>query len=104
MTSKKQGKPNIFVGSSFGLANATSSTVTYNQYGFPSLIDTLIKDDCIELVYRANPVFHYSNGMQPDPKIWKEVYRSVNGKIEKVETIDGKYIPELNRPEGYEFE
>lgn len=90
-----------------GLCGATStiSSIVSDGYGQPCLISHFITEDSIQFIYRRDPNYTYtSTGFpvsQPYPLIYKDVYKAVDGKIKKVETILGKYVPASQ--ESYEF-
>lgn len=70
----------------------TSSTANISTHGPKRLIDTIVKEDSIEFIYRSEPQVMFG-GTPPMPKIWKEVIKSVDGKLAIVENIEARYIP-----------
>lgn len=91
--------------SSINIDTSGTSTMTVTsltQYGDQQLIDHFIFDDRIEFVYKAEPIC-WINYNKPPVKIWKDVYKCVDGKLQKSETIIGEYIPESHTMESYEF-
>lgn len=94
---------NLSTGISVASGNITSTTFNTNSYGEKILIDTIVNDDSIELVYKAYPIitytFHFGN--QPVPRVWKDIYKCVKGKLQIAETIEGTYVEA--RDESYEF-
>ena len=92
--------------------NISSSSTTFNifdQYEYPKLIDTLVFQDRIELVYRQNPSSSISytgyNSIgyhtQPPVKIYKDIYMAVDNELKKVERVEGTFLPA--RGDSYEF-
>ena len=77
--------------------NGTTSS-THNLYSTPELIDTIVKKDSIELIYKRQYMVSYNWGM-PNPEIYKDVYSRHGGDVRRV---IGTYIPEQS--ESYEFE
>ena len=67
-----------------------TTTGSFSEWGLPYLIDTIINQDSIELVYRKNSNFTYTDGfgIQPDPNIFKVIYSCQKGKWHK---SDKKY-------------
>ena len=81
------------------MQNTTSTYVsTHNLYSTPVLIDTIVKKDYIELVYKRQYMVSLGYGM-PNPEIYKDVYSRYGGDVRRV---IGTYIPEQS--ESYEFE
>lgn len=89
---------NLYVTTGF---SATSGYVEVNQYGEPRLMDTIVKDDCIELVYTETKLWSMSFG-DVDKRVFKIVYSCKEGKWNKSEKIYGEIIPASE--EKYEFE
>lgn len=75
-----------------------------NLWTSPVLIDTIVNDDRIELVYKCYSLITYSSWLEstPAPRIYKDVYGSVDGKLQKIKTVEGMYIPATT--ESYEFD
>lgn len=81
--------------------NITFSTM-YNE---PEVIRTIINHDRVEVIKKATSMINYtsssySNG--PEPKVWKEIYEPVDGKIIHTKTIEGRYVPPQS--ERFEFD
>lgn len=88
---------------------------TKPEYEEAVIIDTIIKEDCIEILYKAEPnasynnsiITAYSEGQDSPPvkaKIWKDVYGVSDGKFGKIKTIEGVYTPEQVIAEDYSFD
>lgn len=87
----------------------SSSTYNFDPYGLPYLLYHYITEDQIEFIYRRDSTITYTssfdgvnqfNNSNP-PIIYKDIYKVVDGKIKKVETVIGEYIPAS--PESYKF-
>ena len=105
-TTVTAGNGTIVTGTTGGAVSTGGTMVITPQYGPARLIETIVKEDCIELVYRSDPQFSFTiagSGTQPIPKVWKEVYGVVEGKFGKIKSIDGEHVPAVNTPETYEF-
>ncbi len=86
-------------------STSTSSSYDINSYYQKELIDTIILEDRVELIYKQIPLLQYWGGIQPNhPKITKDIIKSIDGKMIVVETIEGEYIPPVSEPESYYFE
>lgn len=81
------------------LHTGTPTSHTYLYYGKGEIVKTDIYEDRIEVVYKCEPCIHTYPGNNY-PKIYKEIYSRTDGTIQKIE---GKYIPEQNIEESYEF-
>lgn len=83
----------------------SSGTCTWNMYQDPQLMHTYIYEDRVEQIFMQESNMTYTVGIyqssSPPPRIYKEVYTIVNGKLAKTATIEGSYIPA--RGESYEF-
>ncbi len=84
--------------------SVTTGAYTSNQYTMDELVKTIVKEDCIELIYKKEPMWHYTNGGKPDPIITKRVYGVVNGKFGLIKTVNGTYTPSHVEPESYNFD
>jgi hypothetical protein len=77
--------------------------MTISRYSCVKLIDTLIFEDRIELVYRgilsstALPIQQHIHNFE----IWKNVYGCINGKFAMIEHVFGEYVPA--QEETYKF-
>lgn len=87
--------------------NYITNTI-YSPYGSPELIDTILSDHKLELVYqqRSNYTYTVSTAMGsafPEcyPRIYKDVYEIVDGKLTKTRTVEGEYVPP--QEESYTF-
>ena len=84
--------------------DCTSGTMSWNPWSYPSLIDTIVRQESIELVYRqdeniiATTTFDFN---PPRIKIFKVIYSCKKGKWHKSERIEGSYISASD--ETYEF-
>ena len=81
-----------------------TGTVNTDGFGYPCLIDTIVKQDSIELVYRRDPLFSYTvseHVAQPDPKIFKVIYSCKNKKWHQSERIEGSFVGV--KDETYQF-
>lgn len=58
----------------------------------------------IEIVRRYPSNMCYGNGTQAPDRIVKEIYGSVDGKVQLVQTITGKHTPGHFVKETFEFE
>lgn len=81
----------------------TTTTSSIYDWCLPVLLETIITEKGVEQVFRQDSTFTYTSpfGTQPPPRIYKNVYRIVKGKLKLIETIEGKYIPQ--KEESYEF-
>ena len=81
-----------------------TGTSNFEQYTYPYIIDTIVNDGSIEIVYRQDPTFTFTTGFcdaQPDPKIYKIIYSCKKGKWHQSEKIEGNFVPSSG--ESYEF-
>ncbi len=81
----------------------TGTTAGFNPWSNPYLIDTIVNQDSIELIYRQDAQFSYTTGQEShtDIKIFKIIYSCKKGKWHKSERIEGSYISASD--ETYEF-
>jgi hypothetical protein len=82
----------------------TGTTVCFEPWSNPYLIDTIVLEKSIELVYRQDAQFSYATlGYEPqtDIKIFKIIYSCKKGKWHKSKPIKGSYISAED--ETYEF-
>jgi len=105
LTDIKAGYP--FSGSMTGIAtsstypwNNTSTNMFVSKYSSVDLIDTLVSEDIIELVYKGVLAYN-TNPYSFNVEIWKDVYGCVDGKLVKIEQVFGEYIPP--QEESYSF-
>lgn len=78
------------------------NTITMDSLNIiqPYLVDTIVKDDCIELIYKQ--MSNYSNNWGELPIIvFKIIYSCKDGKWDVSERIYGKIIKATK--ESYEF-
>ena len=84
-----------------GNTTSTATTVFANiggLYSTPVLLDTIVKEDTIELVYKRQ--YQVSNGWgMPNPEVYKEIYSRTDGTM-RVE--QGRFIPA--QADSYEFD
>lgn len=80
------------------------TTTSFDRWGKPYLIDTVVLEDSIELIYRQDSNLTYTVNWQihEDVKIYKIVFSCKNGKWHVSDNIEGKYIHA--RGETYEFD
>lgn len=82
----------------------TTTTASYD-WCIPVLLETIITEKGVEQIFRQDSTITYTvfygTGSSPSPRIYKNVYRIVKGKLKLTETIEGKYIPQ--KEESYEF-
>lgn len=91
----------------------SSSTTVFDGYGEKQLINVIVKDLTIEIVYRRICMFTYTSitsistgglaSSNPD-QIFKEIYGFRDGKMKLLNVIYGKHIPKQYIEESYEFE
>ena len=76
------------------------TTVTWDPWGPPIHLNTTVYEDRIEIDYKAEATTYYSFSQSP-PKVWREIYTAVDGKLVK-EVKEGQY----HSPQGehYTFE
>ena len=77
--------------------NGTTSS-THNLYSTPELIDTIVKKDSIELIYKRQYMVSTGYGM-PRPEVYKDIYSRVGGDVRRE---IGTYIP--YQEESYVFD
>lgn len=84
-------------------ASDTSSITSWDGWGNPYIIDTILGNKSIELVYRRDAQFTHTvfPVSTPNPKIFKIIYSCKNGKWHKSEKIKGYYVSK--KEESYEF-
>ena len=75
----------------------TSSTYVYTTHGTPYIIDTIVKDDSIEVIYKQEC---YLTG---NYLVYKIIYSCKDGKWHVSDKIYGKIIEERIIEEHYEF-
>ena len=77
--------------------NGTTSS-THNLYSTPELIDTIVKKNSIELIYKRQ--YMVSNGFgMPRPEVYKDIYSRIGGDVRRE---IGTYIP--HQDESYVFD
>jgi len=77
--------------------NGTTSS-THNLYSKPELIDTIVKKNSIELIYKRQ--YMVSNGFgMPRPEVYKDIYSRIGGDVRRE---IGTYIP--HQDESYVFD
>lgn len=84
----------------------TSMTDISNLWQFPELLHTQITEEGVEQVFRENPSITYTTCIYPytapDPRIYKNIYRIVDGKLILIKRVEGRYIPPTQ--ESYTFD
>lgn len=78
-----------------------SSTAWLNQWSEPTLVETIVKDESIELIYFQYPTVTFSYHSAPKNICFKIIYSCIDGKWNKSEPIYGEVIPASK--ETYEF-
>ena len=69
---------------------ATNVTfTTSSNYSTPELIDTIVQEDCIKLIYKRQSMLANNWGL-PNPEIYAEVYSRIDGSMR---IVNGQYIP-----------
>lgn len=90
-------------------SNTTGSFTinTSSMYTDKRLLNVVIKDITIEILYRESPMYAYTivgaNSTQPD-RIWKEIYGLSNGKMTLLEVVQGKHVLAYSVPESFVFD
>lgn len=96
----------VITGSQFPRGDNTWSTSSLNPWQLPVLINTIITEDGVEQIFRQESSITMTSNIypyfSPPPRIYKNVYRIVEGKLKLTETIEGRYLPA--KDESYEFE
>lgn len=88
--------------------NTTTALVSTDGFGTPYIIDTVVKEGCVEVVFRREPTVTYTtyevNGYnaRPYPQIYKIRYYAQGDQLVASEKIYGRFLP--SRGEGYEFD
>lgn len=93
VTNLPQGNFNL---DSSGTMGTTASSTCF--YSAPRLVDTIVTDKTIELVYQRQSMISSGWGM-PNPEVYKEVYSRFDGSKE---VVFGKFVPAQS--ESYEFD
>lgn len=88
------------VGTGTALQTLTGTT-SFNEWSNPQLMQTIELQDCIELVYKQNPLMGNNWGSFPS-RVYKIVFSCIDGKWHKSEPIFGEIISP--KDESYEFE
>lgn len=87
------------------LSNTNPTCTMYDPWQLPILLNTIITEEGVEQIFRQENTITTTSGIYPyffpPPRIYKNVYRIVEGKLKLTETIEGKYIPQ--QEESYEF-
>lgn len=81
----------------------TSNTGSWDPWSEPRLIDTIVNEKSIELIYRQDSQITLTVGWDstPEIRIFKVIYSCRKGKWHESEQIEGEYISASD--EGYEF-
>jgi len=72
----------------------------------PTIVSINLIDGKLEIISRRRSIgvtLEYPPRPQSD-EIWKDIYESIDGKIELVKTIQGTHIPAEIIPEQFKFE
>ena len=81
-----------------------TTSASSDGYGYPYIIDTIVTNKSIEIVYRRDANFTYSIGgptSMPYPQIYKIIYSVKKGKWHVSDKIPGLFVPASG--EGYSF-
>jgi hypothetical protein len=75
-------------------SSSTSSTTSINQWSEPTLVETNMLEDSIEIIYEevSNMVLSIYPSRPPEKRHFKIVFSCVDGKWNKSERIYGKKI------------
>lgn len=88
------------------LSNTNATCSIYDPWQIPTLINTIITEEGVEQVFRQENTITMTSNIypyfSPPPRIYKNVYRIVEGKLKLTETIEGRYLPA--KDESYEFD
>ncbi len=86
------------------IANASTSTSIFNQWGIPKRIKVIENNDSIEMIYKETSTIILTVFPSPprETRVFKIVFSCVDGKWNKSEPIYGKIIS--SQKEQYEFE
>jgi hypothetical protein len=70
------------------------------------IISCKICDDYVEISYRepSNSQFQTWPPQPVPDKIWKEIYRVVDGKIKLAKTINGRHTPSCTVNESFSYD
>lgn len=75
-------------------------TTSLNTWSKPTLVETNVYLDRIELIYRQESLMGNNWGYLPS-RVYKRIYSCIDGVWNESEMIIGKIIPA--QPETYEF-
>ena len=89
----------------FPSVETSSISFTSDNYSPPYLINSIVLEDKVELIFRRDPNYTYTVSANwitsnPQPLIYKQVITWEEGKT-KVSVVYGKYIPAQS--ESYTF-
>lgn len=73
-------------------------------FSAPEITSVEITDSTIAVFWREDPGTRYMEGGKPPDKVWKDVYKVVNGKIVKDTTIYANVHEGYTVPESVEWE
>ncbi len=94
--------------SSWNSTSGTTTTTSFDCYGDQILVDVLIKETTIEVIYKRVSQITYTTTLayhsSPPDKVWKEVYGVKDDKLALLKTIHGTHIKEQYIPESYDFD
>jgi hypothetical protein len=80
------------------ITTSGTNTLTHNLYSTPELLKAIIKDDCIELIYKRQYMVSNGYGL-PRPEIYKDIYNRFGGDVRRE---IGTYVPAQD--ESYVFD
>lgn len=69
-----------------------------SMFSTPQLVKTVVKEDCIELIYKRQYMVSL-NGRMPEPEVFKDIYSRKNGGVRRE---IGVYVP--SQSESYVFD
>ena len=73
---------------------SNNSVTNYSDFGEPFLVDTIINEKSIELIYKENSNYAYfTYPPMVDQRVFKIIFSCKNGKWHKSERIYGEIIP-----------
>lgn len=83
----------------------SNTTIDSNYWSFPVLLETILTEDGVEQIFKQDCLVTYTiagYNSSPSPRVYKNVYKIIEGKLKLTETIEGRYLPA--KDESYEFD
>ncbi len=74
---------------STSITTSGTNAFTHNLYSTPELLRAVIKDDCIELIYKRQYMVSTGYGL-PMPEVYKDIYSRFGGDVRRE---IGTYVP-----------